>query len=98
MNIDKLGFGLFLGLILPIITAILFYNFAYHGFKTFDEFLEALKFLNSASMFIAVCALSNLAAFLIFANFNKLRIARGIFLMTLVYAMAVVVIKFLVQQ
>lgn len=97
MTINKTPYGFALGLLLPAATACLFYRFAYHGFKTFSEFLDALVFLDSASMLLAVCALSNLAFFLIFAQLNKLKIARGLFLATILYAMGVLVLKFVIQ-
>ncbi len=97
MTINKTAYGLVLGLILPPLTSLAFYKFVYTGYKSFPDFIDGLIFLDSAAMFVAVCALSNLAFFMLFAYLNKLNIARGIFLATVFYALVVLVFKFLIQ-
>lgn len=97
MTINKTIYGFGLGLVLPAVTALLFYKFAYRGLKTFEGFIDELIFLDSASMLLAVCALSNLAFFLVFAHLNKLNIARGLFIATILYGIGVLVLKFIVQ-
>ncbi len=97
MTIDKTWIGVILGLIFPIITAYLFYKLAYHGTPIpFDEFLEALIFIRGIGMLLAVSCLPNLALFSIFVNINKLKISRGLFLATMVFAFAIIVFKFIV--
>ncbi|MBP5365236.1 MAG: hypothetical protein J6Y82_04870 [Bacteroidales bacterium] len=93
----KTLFGFLTGLILPVITSVLFYNFSYAGNLDYRGFIEALLFLDSVSMLFAVCCLSNLAVFLIVVNLNFIKFSRGLFLATIMYALAVVVLKFGIQ-
>ena len=93
----KTLFGVITGLILPIITSILFYNYGYSGQLDYWGFIEALLFIDSVAMLFAVCCLSNLALFLIVVNLNFIKFSRGLFLATIFYALAVVVIKFGIQ-
>lgn|SRR5574344_861497 len=91
---NKLWFGIILGMILPMLTVVAFYNFAYHGNKGFFEFLSILLKLDSVGMLLAVSSLSNLAVFMIFVNINKLLIARGLVVSTVAYVLAVLFFKF----
>ncbi len=97
MTINKTSYGVVLGLVLPAITAWALYTFVYSGFKSFGDFIDGLIFLDSAALYIAVCVLSNLAFFLVFAQFDRLKIARGILLSTILYAMVVLIFKFVIQ-
>lgn len=94
---DKLIYGFVSGIILPILTSILFYNFGYQGQLDYWGFLEGLLFIDTIGMLLAVCCLSNLALFLIIAQFDKLRFARGLFIATILYALAVVIFKFAIN-
>ncbi len=92
---NKTLYGILLGLVLPMLTMLALYKFGYHGDKGFSEFMSTMMQLKSAGMLIAVSSLSNLAVFLIFAQLNKLLIARGLMISTVLYAFATLVFKFL---
>lgn len=96
-KIDKTLIGVLLGLVMPAITSVAFYKLAYHGSKDFWGFIDGLLFLDSVATLLAVCSLPNLAIFMILANLNKMKISRGLFLSTLIYAFAVIVFKFGIQ-
>lgn len=93
----KTLFGFLTGLVLPVLTSILFFNFAYTGNLDYWGFINALLFFDSVSMLFAVCCLSNLSVFLIVVNLNFIKFSRGIFIATILYALAVVVLKFGIQ-
>lgn len=97
MNIDKTIYGFILGMILPPITAMIFYKFVYTGVRDFWGFIDGLIFVDSASTLLAVCCLGNLAVFTFLAHINKVKITRGIFLATVVYGLAVLILKFGIQ-
>lgn len=97
MNINKTWIGLVAGFVLPIVTTLLFYKFAYKGTAAFFDFLHALLILDSVAILLAVSCLSNLAVFLVVAYMNKIALARGLFMMTMFYAIVVVVLKFAIQ-
>ena len=89
--------GFVIGLVLPVITAILFYKFGYGGTLPWGAFIKQMIFLQSAAMMLAVCCLSNLAVFSVLVNINKLELSRGVFLATVLYGLAIVVLKFVIQ-
>lgn len=93
----KTIFGIITGLVLPILTSILLYNFGYKGNLDYWGFIDGLLFLDSVSMLFAVCCLSNLAVFLIVVNLDFIKFSRGIFISTILYVLFVVVLKFVIQ-
>ena len=97
MSIDKTYIGAALGLTLPALTSLALWQFAYRGQQEFMDFVWSLASLDSASTLIAVCSLPNLALFILFVNFNKIKFARGVFLTTLLYALLLVIFKFGLQ-
>lgn len=94
---DKTIYGFLIGMILPPITALAFYKFVYSGARDFWGFIDGLIFVDSASTLLAVSCLGNLAVFTFLAHINKVKITRGIFLATVVYALAVLILKFGIQ-
>jgi hypothetical protein len=93
---NKVLFGLVLGLVMPVLTSLLLYSFAYHGSLDFAGFLKGLMQTDNLSRLMAVCALPNLILFLIAINLDKLLAARGIVTATLVIGIFVVIFKFIV--
>ncbi|MCQ2236267.1 MAG: hypothetical protein MJZ18_04600 [Bacteroidales bacterium] len=94
---NKRYIGVILGLILPVITMWALYEFSYGGDRPVSEFIESLIRLQSMSTMIAIACLSNLAVFTIFAYTDKYEVSRGMILSTILWAFAIVVIKFFVQ-
>ena len=94
MSIDKTFIGVAVGLLLPIVTSILFFKFAYAGELPYFQFLGQMATIGGAGMLIAVSCLPNLALFTFLAYTDHLKVARGIFLSTLLYAFCIVILKF----
>ena len=94
MTIDKTWAGFVVGLVMPVITTLLFFKFAYHGQLPLFDFLAQMMTIGGMGMFLAVCCLPNLALFTVLAYTDRLKISRGLFLATLIYAFAIVVVKF----
>ncbi len=92
-KIDKLWIGLFLGVITPIIVLLVYYqiNFSYIRVDTFlfETFMKRI-FLPLLSL----CVIGNLAVFFVFIQTEKYYAARGVVFATLLYAIAVFVLKF----
>lgn len=95
MSINKTWLGFLIGLVLPVITKLLFFKFAYAGMLPFFDFLAQMMEIRGVGMLLAVSCLPNLAVFTIFTYIDRLNISRGIFLATLIYAFAIVVVKFI---
>lgn len=94
-RIDKTWVGFVIGLLFPVITSLLFFKFAYGGELEYFPFLSQMVFIGGAGMLVAVSCLPNLALFTFLAYTNHLKISRGLFLSTLLYAFVIVVLKFL---
>ncbi len=94
MSIDKTWIGIIAGLVFPIITSLLFFRFAYNGILPYFEFLKQMTVIHGMGMLVSVSCLPNLALFLVFANIDRLKVARGLMLSTLLYAFIIVVCKF----
>ncbi len=93
---NKVLFGLFLGLAVPLLTSYLLYAFAYHGAFGYSEFLKGLMHTSNLSRLMAVCALPNLIVFFLAINFQKLLAARGVVTATLILGILVVIFKFVI--
>ena len=94
---DNLKLGLILGLFGPLVgmVAVYFLQPQFNGLR-FSEFLDL--FLNTNKVITSVGALSllaNVVLFTIYINTHRDNTAKGIFLITLVYGIAILVLKIL---
>jgi len=94
VGINKLAYGVVVGLIAPLIVAFCFFYFGITNGLSWYEFFGWLVKIEFASSLIAVSALADLALFMGFAYSNKMEFARGIFAATVFWAFLVVVFKF----
>ena len=91
---DNFVFGLALGLIAPIIGFMLYktYKFSSLSLGEMFQWLKLNPSLISAS--ISVCLLTNAVLFTIYINGHRDKTAKGIFSVTLVYAIIAMIYKF----
>lgn len=89
-NSQKTGF--LSGLILPVVSLIIFYLFRYRDI-TLTEFLEYTYFRGVLSSLLSLNILPNLVLFYLFIRKNYLFSARGVLLATFVFAGLVLIIK-----
>jgi hypothetical protein len=92
---DNLKLGLVLGLLGPILGLVTIYFLQYSGW-TFTEFFE--NFINTNKLLTAIGSLSllaNVILFTIYINTHRDHTAKGIFLVTLVYGIGILVLKIL---
>ena len=93
---DSLAFGLILGLIGPVLGLLLFkfYKFGIYTFsQTFQFFLhedDGHRILSSA---LTLSLLMNALLFTIYVNTRKDKTAKGIFISTVLYGVAILLIK-----
>jgi hypothetical protein len=91
-NSNKLAYGFFPGLILPLIVFVVLYFFSKQE-VTLTEYLQSLWRLGALLKILSLCVLPNL---LLFLNFYRLKYdlaARGVIMATFVYAFGVMVFK-----
>ena len=90
---DNLKLGLVLGLLGPALGLVVVYflKFSSYGFGEFlDYFFNDSKLITSIG---ALCLLANAVLFTIYINTHRDNTAKGIFATTLVYGIAILVIK-----
>lgn len=93
---DNLKLGLVLGLLGPMIGLVIIYflRFSSYGFGIFlDEFFQNKKLITSIG---SLALLANVILFTIYVNTHRDRTARGIFLITLVFGIAILVLKLVI--
>ena len=91
---DRFATGFAGGLLLPVITGFVIFLFSSHDL-TLHAYLYKIKFTGIITHAITLCVFSNIAIFLLFNRLDMLRAARGTLAITIVWALAVVVIKFI---
>ena len=90
---DNLKLGLVLGLVGPVLGLIIVYflKFSSYDFMDFlDYFFNDSKLITSIG---ALCLLANAVLFTIYINTHRDNTAKGIFVTTLVYGIAILIIK-----
>ncbi len=90
---DSVWLGIIFGLIAPSIGIVIFYliNFKEESLLEFVSVTIEGKIL---SPLLSLCAVINLGIFYLFLHFDKLYIARGVILATMIYGIVIVVSKF----
>ena len=92
---DNFVFGLALGLIAPIFGFLLYKFIKFRPF-TISEMFQWLKLNpNLITVFISVSLFANAALFTIYINGHRDKTAKGIFVLTIIYAVIAMLFKFL---
>jgi hypothetical protein len=90
---DNLKLGLVLGLITPFIVLVVIYFIKFSSYE-FNEFLRSFFQQKQLITFWGVwCLVGNIALFTYYINTNKDRTAKGIFAITLVYGIGILLLK-----
>ena len=90
---DNLKLGLGIGIVAPLLVLLLIYAFRFSDYG-FGDFLGLLRRERSLITFSgAWCLVGNIALFTFYTNTSRHRTARGIFVVTLVYGIGVLLAK-----
>ena len=90
---DNLKLGLVLGLITPLIVLVIIYFLKFSDID-FGQFIKEFKQTRQYITFWGVwCLVGNIALFTYYINTNKDRTAKGIFAITLVYGIGILLLK-----
>lgn len=92
---NKLIIGLLVGIVVPIIMSLILYTALYRGDLAFLPFLSEMVRMGSFGKLLSISVLPNLILFFIAINKERLLAARGIVTATLLYALVVIVFKFM---
>ena len=91
---DNFIFGLALGFIAPMLAFMLYKLYKFKGL-TLTEMLQWMKLNpNLISVSISVSLLANAILFTIYINGHRDKTAKGIFVLTLIYAIIAMVFKY----
>jgi hypothetical protein len=91
---DKLLIGLISGFVTPLVIGLIIFAFTSHG-KSIPDYLGRIREGNIITHAITLCVFPNIAVFLMFNRFDMLRALRGVLAATIIWAVAVFIIKFL---
>lgn len=94
---DSLKLGFVLGFIAPIVSLVVYYFIRFYPLFTVSDFFAFVRENKSQITAISVpCLLLNIALFTIYINSHRDKTARGIFAITLIYAISALVLKFVI--
>ena len=92
---DNLKFGLLLGFIAPIISLVAYYFIKFFPLFSVFDFFDFMTSNKTQITAISVpCLVLNIALFTYYINTRKDKTAKGIFAVTLFFAIASVLLKF----
>ena len=92
---DDIRLGLLLGFIAPIISLGIYYLVKFYPLFTLNDFFYFISTNRSQITAISVpCLVLNIALFTLYINSHRDKTAKGIFAVTLVYAITALLLKF----
>ena len=93
---DNLRFGMLLGFIAPLISFIAYYFIKFYPVFSLADCLGFIGREKSQITAISVpCLVLNIALFTFYINTHRDKTAKGIFAITLIYAIAALLLKFI---
>ena len=92
---DNLRLGLVLGLVAPIISLVIYYFVRFYPTFSLREFFFFLRTNKPQITAVSVpCLVANIALFTVYINSHRDNTAKGIFVATILYAIAALLFKF----
>jgi len=92
---DNFKLGILLGLVLPILVFFGIYYLRFSEYP-FDRFLLLLKQENRLITFFGTwCMVANIALFTLYVNTNRYQTSKGVFAVTVIYGVLVLLLKVL---
>lgn len=93
---DNLRLGILLGFLAPLISLVVYYFARFYPLFSVAECIEFIKTNKNQITAISVpCLVLNIALFTIYINTRRDKTAKGIFAITLVYAIVALLFKFI---
>jgi hypothetical protein len=92
-KLDKIGWGAFLGILLPAVALYIFYKIRYENLGI-SEFLKSFHEMGILTHVISLSVIPNLILFFLFMHKNYLKGGRGVLLATFLFAFLVLIIRF----
>jgi hypothetical protein len=93
---DNIRFGILLGFIAPILSMVIYYFVRFYpNFSVKDCFHFIAQNKNQITAISVPCLLLNIGLFTYYINTRRDKTAKGVFAITLIYAIAALLLKFL---
>ena len=93
---DNLQLGLALGFVLPVLVLLLLY-FIRANNEPLTDFLQSFSYRKDMITFFGIwCIVGNIALFTYYVNTQKDKTAKGIFAVTLLYGIGILLAKVLI--
>lgn len=92
---DNLGFGLLLGLLTPVLSLFGYYLWKFSSYELSDYLFYLRTNRQLVTAITIPCLVLNIALFTYYINTRRDETAKGIFAVTLLYALASLAFKFL---
>ena len=92
---DNFKFGLILGFIAPIFSLVIYYLVKFRLFSVRDFLRFIAGNSNQITAISVPCLVLNIALFTFYINSHRDKTAKGIFVLTLLYAIAALLFKYL---
>lgn len=92
---DNLKFGLLLGFLAPLLSMVIYYFIRFSMFSVSDVLDLMVREKNQITAVTIPCLVLNIALFTFYVNTQRDKTAKGIFAITLVYAIGALLVKFL---
>lgn len=93
---DTLPFGLLLGFLAPLISMVVYYFIRFSEFSIVDVLDLMAREKNQITAITIPCLLLNIVLFTFYVNTQRDKTAKGIFAITLVFAIGALLAKMLV--
>ncbi len=92
---DNLKFGILLGFLAPLLSLVIYYFVKFYPLFTIRDFMHFISTNRNQVTAISVpCLVLNIALFTYYINTHRDQTAKGIFTITLLYAIASLAVKF----
>jgi hypothetical protein len=92
---DNIRLGLVLGFIAPLVSLIVYYFLKFYPLFSVGDFIQFIRENKSQITAISVpCLLLNIVLFTIYINSHRDQTAKGVFAVTLIYAIIALLLKF----
>ena len=92
---DNLRFGILIGFIAPLLSLVVYYFIKFYPlYSVGDFFTFVANNKNQVTAISVPCLILNIALFTFYINTHRDKTAKGIFAITLIYAIGALLLKF----
>ncbi|AXY75912.1 hypothetical protein D3H65_18845 [Paraflavitalea soli] len=92
---DNLRFGMLIGFIAPLLSLVIYYFVKFYPLYSVSDFFRFVaQNKNQVTAISVPCLILNIALFTFYINTHRDKTAKGVFAITLIYAIGALLLKF----